>query len=150
MPPCNSFCRLLTHKLADYYHMTHNYEASTSGAGSVRIFRTPFCRVPPSLASIAASSGATATPPPAVLPKKIMRRGGDGSTAPPSGDASKATSEVGSDSKDKLPSKEKLTREERELAYIRERERIFGSSEKTGESTPGRFLAGIITHLKRQ
>ncbi len=38
LPPSNSFCRMLTHKLADYYHMTHSFEAV---AGSVRIYRTP-------------------------------------------------------------------------------------------------------------
>ncbi|RAL65427.1 hypothetical protein DID88_000994 [Monilinia fructigena] len=27
LPPCNSFCRMLTHKLADYYHMTHQVDA---------------------------------------------------------------------------------------------------------------------------
>lgn len=37
LPPSNSFCRMLTHKLADYYHMTHSFEAV---AGSVRIYRT--------------------------------------------------------------------------------------------------------------
>ncbi|KAJ2892744.1 hypothetical protein MKZ38_009429 [Zalerion maritima] len=136
LPPCNSFCRLLTHKLADYYHMTHSYESSTSGAGSVRIFRTPFCRVPPSLASIAAVNPTGSTPPPAILPRKIMRRGEEGGTASTSANASKATSEVGSDGKEKSGSKERLTREEREEAYNRARERIFGTSETTGESTP--------------
>lgn len=87
---------MLTHKLADYYHMTHSFEAA---AGAVRIFRTPFCRVPPSLASIAQTASAASTPPPAVMPRKIMRRGdtGDfGGSGP-----SKPTSEVGSDAKDK-------------------------------------------------
>lgn len=99
LPPNNSFCRMLTHKLADYYHMTHSFEAVQ---GSVRIFRTPFCRVPPSLASIAGTNvkpPATTTPP-QVLPKKIMRRGEEGS-GHGSNSPSKATSEVGSDGKDK-------------------------------------------------
>lgn len=104
LPPSNSFCRMLTHKLADYYHMTHSYEPHI---GSVRIFRTPFCRVPPSLASMdpAPSVSDSSTPPPlpAVLPKRIMRRGQDGEGGPMSSGASKATSEDGSDSKDKLP-----------------------------------------------
>ena len=118
--------------------MTHSYEPSAAGSGSVRIFRTPFCRVPPSLASIAAANAPkTNTPPPTILPKKIMRRGEDGSTAPPSAYASKATSEVGSDPKDKSVGKDRMTREEREKAYNQARERIFGTSEKTGESTPG-------------
>ncbi|KAI0601480.1 hypothetical protein F4775DRAFT_539958 [Biscogniauxia sp. FL1348] len=136
LPPNNSFCRMLTHKLADYYHMTHSFEAVQ---GAVRIYRTPFCRVPPSLASIAGSNANsnTNTPPPMVLPKKIMRRGEDDGSGQASNSASKATSEVGSDGKDKsAPTKEKMTREEREEAYNRARERIFGSADKQGEGTP--------------
>ncbi|KAI0407652.1 hypothetical protein F4802DRAFT_520646 [Xylaria palmicola] len=137
LPPNNSFCRLLTHKLADYYHMTHSFEAVQ---GSVRIYRTPFCRVPASLASIIESNGDDnpKTPPPSVLPKKIMRRGEDGGSGQVSTSASKATSEVGSDGKDKTGlAKEKMTREEREEAYKIARERIFGNSvEKPAESGP--------------
>ncbi|KAI0472691.1 hypothetical protein GGR56DRAFT_577469 [Xylariaceae sp. FL0804] len=135
LPPNNSFCRMLTHKLADYYHMTHSFEAVQ---GAVRIYRTPFCRVPPSLASIVESSpnNNANTPPAVILPKKIMRRGEDDGSGQASTSASKATSEVGSDGKEKGPTKEKRTREEREEAYNRARERIFGSSEKPGESTP--------------
>jgi hypothetical protein len=131
LPPSNSFCRMLTHKLADYYHMTHSYEHQIS---SVRIFRTPFCRVPPSLAMMgphAETSAATETPPP-VLPKKIMRRGQDGAGGLASAGASKPASEDGSDGKDKLPaSNQKLTREEREEMYRVARERIFGNTEET-------------------
>ena len=100
LPPSNSFCRMLTHKLADYYHMTHSYEPHI---GSVRIFRTPFCRVPPSLATMAPqpiSASVSVTPPPAVLPKKIMRRGQDSEGGLVSASASKPTSESGSDGKD--------------------------------------------------
>ncbi|KAI0538176.1 hypothetical protein GGR58DRAFT_314606 [Xylaria digitata] len=135
LPPNNSFCRMLTHKLADYYHMTHSFEAVQ---GSVRIFRTPFCRVPASLASIIETNtdDNPKTPPPVVLPKKIMRRGEDGGSGQVSTSASKATSEVGSDGKDKTAlAKEKMTREEREEAYKIARERIFGnSSDKPTES----------------
>lgn len=100
LPPSNSFCRMLTHKLADYYHMTHSYEPHV---GSVRIFRTPFCRVPASLALINPNpnTSSSSTPPPAVLPRKIMRRGEDSEGGLSAG-LSKATSENGSDSKDKL------------------------------------------------
>ncbi|KAI3342195.1 hypothetical protein F4824DRAFT_193354 [Ustulina deusta] len=137
LPPNNSFCRMLTHKLADYYHMTHSFEAVQ---GSVRIFRTPFCRVPASLASIIETKADDnpKTPPPVVLPKKIMRRGEDGGSGQVSTSASKATSEVGSDGKDKTAlAKEKMTREEREEAYKIARERIFGnSSDKPAESGP--------------
>ncbi|KAI1167752.1 hypothetical protein F5B18DRAFT_673704 [Nemania serpens] len=137
LPPNNSFCRMLTHKLADYYHMTHSFEAVQ---GSVRIFRTPFCRVPASLASIIEINADEdpKTPPPAVLPKKIMRRGEEGDSGQVSTSASKATSEVGSDGKDKTAlAKEKMTREEREVAYKIARERIFGNaSDKLAESGP--------------
>ncbi|TGJ88642.1 hypothetical protein E0Z10_g80 [Xylaria hypoxylon] len=128
LPPNNSFCRMLTHKLADYYHMTHSFEAVQ---GSVRIFRTPFCRVPASLASIIeiSTDDSPKTPPPVVLPKKIMRRGEEDGSGQVSTSASKATSEVGSDGKDKTAlAKEKMTREEREEAYKIARERIFGNS----------------------
>jgi hypothetical protein len=102
LPPCNSFCRLLTHKLADYYHMTHQYD---SIAGSVRIFRTPFCRLPQSLTSISNPPTSGNTPPPTMPAMKIMRRGANGGT---SGSPSKATSESGSDGKEKgLSAKEK-------------------------------------------
>lgn len=98
LPPCNAFCRLLIHKLADYYHMTHSYEQATS---SVRIFRTPFCRVPPSLNSIVAATANGGTPPPVVQPRKIMRRGEDGESAVSSAGPSKPTSEAGSENKEK-------------------------------------------------
>ncbi|KJZ79641.1 hypothetical protein HIM_01110 [Hirsutella minnesotensis 3608] len=140
LPPSNSFCRMLTHKLADYYHMTHSYEPHV---GSVRIFRTPFCRVPPSLATMAPQTSAStaSTPPPAVLPRKIMRRGQDSDGGPLSAGASKPTSESGSDNKDgkdKQPGgKEKLSREEREELYKLARERIFGNSEENVAENDG-------------
>ncbi|CAK7565973.1 MAG: hypothetical protein SEPTF4163_003904 [Sporothrix epigloea] len=134
LPPSNSFCRMLTHKLADYYHMTHSFEAV---AGAVRIYRTPFCRVPPPLASmvpIHISDSSTSTPLHIVRPTKIMRRGEEfeqSNSATPS----KQTSEDGSDSKDKaLPAKEKMSREQREEAYNKARERIFAMP--TESSTP--------------
>lgn len=95
LPPSNSFCRMLTHKLADYYHMTHQVDAGAV-LGAVRIFRTPFCRLPPPLISISNPPTTGNTPPPSVPTMKIMRRGGDTGPSP-----SKATSEVGSDGKEK-------------------------------------------------
>ncbi|KAG5939780.1 hypothetical protein E4U53_007730 [Claviceps sorghi] len=127
LPPSNSFCRMLTHKLADYYHMTHSYEPHI---GSVRIFRTPFCRVPPSLANMAPppNVSASSTPPPVVLPRKIMRRGQDGDGLL-GANGSKPGSDSGSEAKDKLAASQKLSREEREEMYKLARERIFGNSE---------------------
>ncbi|EDN94942.1 hypothetical protein SS1G_10817 [Sclerotinia sclerotiorum 1980 UF-70] len=134
LPPCNSFCRMLTHKLADYYHMTHQVDAVV---GAVRIFRTPFCRIPPSLTSISNPPTTGNTPPPNLPAMKIMRRGGDGDTGP---SPSKATSETGSEAKEKAQSaKEKLSREEREAVYLAARERIFGKEDKSGDATPGKF-----------
>ncbi len=93
---------MLTHKLADYYHMTHQVDAQ---AGAVRIFRTPFCRLPASLTSISNPPTTGNTPPPTVPAMKIMRRGGDGDTGP---SPSKTTSETGSDGKkEALSAKEK-------------------------------------------
>jgi len=42
LPPCNSFCRLLAHKLADYYALTHFVDNAVS---SVTLYRTPYCRM---------------------------------------------------------------------------------------------------------
>ncbi|SPO06713.1 uncharacterized protein DNG_09407 [Cephalotrichum gorgonifer] len=134
LPPCNSFCRMLTHKLADYYHMTHSYEPSI---GAVRIFRTPFCRVAPSLQSIVESTSAVNTPPPVVIPRKIMRREGSGDKTTSSPAPSKPVSEDGSEKDKAALAKEQMTREEREEAYNKARERIFGSSDKNGDSSQG-------------
>ncbi|KAK0719688.1 hypothetical protein B0H67DRAFT_552002 [Lasiosphaeris hirsuta] len=150
LPPSNSFCRMLTHKLADYYHMTHSFEQA---AGSVRIFRTPFCRIPPSLSSVAVNASNSSSPAPAILPRKIMRRGEEGEFGSGSAGQSKPTSEAGGDEKhgkEKYTSMttltltsaginpifDRLTREEREEAYNRARLRIFGNAEKTEASTP--------------
>lgn len=83
--------------------MTHQVN---EGAGAVRIFRTPFCRLPPSLTSVSNPPTSGNTPPPQMPAMKIMRRGGEGDAGP---SPSKATSEAGSDGKDKaLSAKEKL------------------------------------------
>jgi hypothetical protein len=87
---------MLTHKLADYYHMTHQFEPRIQ---SVRIFRTPYARVPESLANLGIPEPKVEAPAPAVLPRKIMRRGEENGTG--SGSPSKAASEVGNDGKEK-------------------------------------------------
>lgn len=78
--------------------MTHQVDAVV---GAVRIFRTPFCRIPPSLTSISNPPTTGNTPPPNLPAMKIMRRGGDGDTGP---SPSKATSETGSEAKEKAQS----------------------------------------------
>lgn len=136
--------------------MTHSYEPHV---GSVRIFRTPFCRVPEPLAHINLNPNpaASSTPPPVVLPRKIMRRGQD-SEGGPSTSPSKATSETGSDGKEKpsaanpkcvlpptsrtpLLTMKRLTREEREELYKLARERIFGSSE---DNVAGKLFTRLL------
>ncbi|KAI6784428.1 R3H domain-containing protein-like protein [Emericellopsis cladophorae] len=131
----NSFYRMLAHKLADYYHMTHSYEPSKD---AVRIFRTPFCRVPTSLANWNPEPKAEEKEesPPMILPKKIMRRGQEDETGTGSAAPSKPASESGTDSKEgkeKSQSGQKLTREEREEIYKLARERIFGSAEDSAQ-----------------
>lgn len=42
LPQTNSFYRMLSHKLADYYLLGHLIDESMT---SVRIFRTPYCRL---------------------------------------------------------------------------------------------------------
>jgi hypothetical protein len=73
LPPFDSYHhRMLTHKLADYYYMIHQVDAVT---GFIRVFRTPFSRLPTSL-RILSNSPATglAFAPPA----PTMRTSSDG------------------------------------------------------------------------
>ncbi|KAL2836170.1 hypothetical protein BJY01DRAFT_61105 [Aspergillus pseudoustus] len=137
LPPSNAFGRLLAHKLGDYYHLTHFVDNNVT---SVRLHRTPFCRLPTPLSMIHATSNTV--PPPSAPAMKIMRRAGgerpstEGSIAASSSAPSKATSEAGdsgnegergssatgaTSAKDRLS----LTREEREAKYQEARERIF-------------------------
>ncbi|KAL4946249.1 hypothetical protein BDV06DRAFT_152577 [Aspergillus oleicola] len=148
LPPSNAFGRLLAHKLGDYYHLTHFVDNNVT---SVRLHRTPFCRLPPPLSLI--HSTTNSTPPPTVPAMKIMRRtdgerpSTEGSIAASSSAASKATSEAGDSGNDAdrggssagaTPAKDRLvlTREEREAKYQEARERIFRdfSESKTPES----------------
>ncbi|OJD16302.1 hypothetical protein AJ78_03514 [Emergomyces pasteurianus Ep9510] len=140
LPPCNAFGRLLAHKLGDYYHLTHFVDNNVT---SVRLHRTPWCRLPTPL-SMLQPPNANKTPPPNAPAMKIMRRSGlpgdrasgAGSTAPSSSAPSKATSEAGADGPNEegfgssagaTPAKDRatLSREEREAKYQEARERIF-------------------------
>ena len=151
LPPCNSFCRLLAHKLADYYALTHFVDNAVS---SVTLYRTPYCRVPTPLGELAkaqapnAPNGAQAAPP----AMKIMRRPGkDGivdsgaGTTESSVVPSKATSENGDDSQqgtgvvsptesNLAKDKSSLTREEREARYKEKREELFGPQSENADS----------------
>jgi len=141
LPPQNSFARLLTHKLADYYGLAHAVNEDNT---SVRIFRSGYRLPPTPLAQLAKSTQSGSTAVPAAAAMKIMRReqlgsrqfSAGNSTAPSSSVPSKTTSENGVEGRsddgltspaESTPSrdKSKLTREEREAQYKAARERIF-------------------------
>ncbi|KAJ5281911.1 hypothetical protein N7478_007283 [Penicillium angulare] len=143
LPPSNAFGRLLAHKLGDYYHLTHFVDNNVT---SVRLHRTPFCRLPTPLSELHAASNTT--PPPTVPAMKIMRRNDvgrpstEGSIATSSSVPSKAPSEAGdgqdSGSSGGTPAKDRLTltREEREAKYNQARERIFRDFPDSAKSEP--------------
>ncbi|EXJ83797.1 hypothetical protein A1O1_07424 [Capronia coronata CBS 617.96] len=147
LPPQNSFARLLSHKLADYYSLAHHINDDGT---SIRLFRTPCASLPTPLHVLAQSIPASQAQAPAATGVKIMRRGGlalrqgsaGGSTPASSSVPSKATSEAGLDigveeglmfPADGTPNKDKskLTREEREAQYKAARERIFGDFQES-------------------
>ncbi|KAJ5768848.1 hypothetical protein N7520_003407 [Penicillium odoratum] len=163
LPPSNAFGRLLAHKLGDYYHLTHFVDNNVT---SVRLHRTPFCRLPTPLSDIHA---ATNTAPPPTLPAmKIMRRTDgerpsvEGSVGASSSVPSKAPSEAGdgqdSGSSGGSPTKDRLalTREEREAKYNQARERIFRdfpdsakSDPASGDSNPNMSRSSSTTGRKK-
>ncbi|KAF8545059.1 hypothetical protein BDD12DRAFT_871992 [Trichophaea hybrida] len=141
MPPINSYHRLLAHKMAEYYRLTHVVDSS---GASVRMFRGQAARIPATLLSAwpvatqqiqkAVSNGTLPT-------VKIMRRGGKGGSA--SRDSSKgpgkAGSETSSDNDNSVAtsnSNSKTTREEREAAYQEARARIFKDFVESPPDTP--------------
>ncbi|KAI4086647.1 MAG: hypothetical protein LQ344_007388 [Seirophora lacunosa] len=139
----NSFYRLLAHKLADYYALTHHVDGAMT---AVKMYRTPYCRIRTPLSAYPQSNPSNENPASTQPAVKIMRRAGlvrdgnkfefgvnttAGSIAP-----SKAGSEAGDDSgratglvsptesnlgKDRIA----MTREEREAKYKETRDRIF-------------------------
>jgi hypothetical protein len=144
LPPSNAFGRLLGHKLGDYYHLTHFVDHNVA---SVRLHRTPFCRLPPPLSDVHAAC--SSTPPPTVPAMKIMRRNDGGQfegSIGGSSNPSKANSEAGdsgldgrhgsssgaTSAKDRMA----LTREEREAKYHEVRERIFRDFTDSAKSDP--------------
>ncbi|KAJ5922938.1 hypothetical protein N7516_010641 [Penicillium verrucosum] len=145
LPPSNAFGRLLAHKLGDYYHLTHFVDNNVT---SVRLHRTPFCRLPTPLSAV--HSACNNTPPPAVPAMKIMRRNDGGQfegSVGGSSNPSKANSEDGYSGPDgerqgsssgATPAKDRmaLTREEREAKYHEVRERIFRDFPDSAKSDP--------------
>ncbi|KAF2872417.1 hypothetical protein BDV95DRAFT_606033 [Massariosphaeria phaeospora] len=141
LPNCNTFYRMLAHRLADYYGLGHVVDSTMTG---VKITKTPICRMPAPLSQMVGSTKSASTPPVDLPTRKIMRRGDDTksgtNTTANSENPSKTTSESGgSDSLNGndagCKDKSNLTREEREARYREARQRIFGNSENDdGES----------------
>ncbi|KAI7466643.1 hypothetical protein KC351_g14404 [Hortaea werneckii] len=125
LPQCNAYHRMLAHKIADYYLLGHIVDDSAS---AVRLYKTPYCRIPPPLTGITTPSTAASTPPPPAPQMKILRRGIDAGPVLANGSnvPSKSGSEDGSED-DKKP-KPPATREEREARYEAARLRIMGSA----------------------
>ncbi|KAF2766403.1 hypothetical protein EJ03DRAFT_317741 [Teratosphaeria nubilosa] len=126
LPQCNSYQRMLAHKIADYYRLGHVVDESNS---SVRLFKTPYCRLPPSLTGIATPSTADSTPPPSAPQMKILRRGGDSTPAIANGSGlpSKSGSDDDTDNDSQKP-KKPMSYEERVANYESVRLRIMGSA----------------------
>ncbi|KZM28262.1 uncharacterized protein EKO05_0007585 [Ascochyta rabiei] len=128
LPNCNTFYRMLAHRLADYYLLGHVVDSTMTG---VKITRTPYCRIPPPLSQMVDATKGADTPPVELPARKIMRRE-DAKSATNTGfnsqDPSKTTSEIdGSDGSNDGKDKAALTREEREARYREARQRIFGA-----------------------
>ncbi|KAI9671748.1 MAG: hypothetical protein M1831_003276 [Alyxoria varia] len=152
LPQTNAFYRLLAHKLAEYYFLGHLLDEP---AMSIRIFRLPATRLPPSLLDSVPKSHNT-TPPPPTPARKIMRRG-DGSSQPNLGEwqtqrsnqnseyDSKATSaegsRVGSEEaragENSAKDKAQMSREERENRYYLTRARIWQEHDEKAPDTSG-------------
>ncbi|KAI9688510.1 MAG: hypothetical protein M1822_001459 [Bathelium mastoideum] len=130
LPQCNGFYRMLAHRLADYYLLGHTLDSSIN---AVRIWRTPFCRIPRPLTGPSNPSTSNNTPPPNMTAPKIMRRG-DGE--PKSANNNEPTPEIqeraaGDGQGDKATDKDAKprmpkTREEKEIMYKQAKERIWG------------------------
>lgn len=126
VPQCNSFYRMLAHKMADYYLLGHTLDSSFS---SVKLWKTPNCRIPPRLSTLTNPSTASSTPPPSAPQMQILRREGIGLGRGGRGSGQTSRGENDGDSgsdegKPKVPS----TREEREARYEAARLRIMGSA----------------------
>lgn len=136
LPNCNTFYRMLTHRLADYYLLGHVVDDSLT---AVKISKTAYCRIPPPLSGLPIPSKIANTPPIDLPARKIMRRGDEvksgTNTGANSEGPSKTTSEAGgasgSDGGNDAENKDKsaMTREEREARYKEARQRIFGVAE---------------------
>ncbi|KAL7273984.1 hypothetical protein RUND412_003145 [Rhizina undulata] len=125
LPPINAYHRLLTHKMAEYYRLTHVADATGS---SVRLYRGQFARIPPvRLCERQVASSSRHSPSNSTVPAvKIMKRTRSerGTDTPP--DQSNSTpKKPSSESSSGDGSSKVTTREEREAAYLEARARIF-------------------------
>jgi hypothetical protein len=130
LPQCNSFYRMLAHKIADYYALGHSVDDSNS---AVRLFRTPHCRIPQPLTGVVTPSTAASTPPPSGPQIKLLRRGVD--SGPAIANGSNINSKTNSDDDSGDDKKRPVTREEREARYEAARLRIMGSAKPTDSET---------------
>ncbi|KAL9057032.1 MAG: hypothetical protein Q9162_002580 [Coniocarpon cinnabarinum] len=138
LPSTNTFYRLLSHKLADYYILGHIYEDALK---AVRIRKTAYTRLAPRLADLHPKSEGPTPPPTGSM--KIMRRDPTGAIGPvlhsrpqssSEGDAAVDTINDQAGSKQPLDKSAK-TLEEREKHYHEVRARIFEDfHEKQAES----------------
>ncbi|KAL9131762.1 MAG: hypothetical protein Q9217_000367 [Psora testacea] len=154
LPPCNSFCRLLAHKLADYYALTHFVD---NAVAAVTLYRTPYCRIPTPLSILAKNHGlASSAAPPSIQPAmKIMRRPGLGKDGQASNsgvattESSVAPSKAGSENGEECQhgtgavsptestlakDKAAMTRAEREARYKEKREELFGPQSEDADN----------------
>ncbi|KAI5813912.1 hypothetical protein BZA77DRAFT_111691 [Pyronema omphalodes] len=140
MPQINSYHRLLAHKMAEYYRLTHVADAT---GGSVRMFRGQAARIPPTLLSSWPSQTqqiqkavAEGTMPKVTLMKRGSGKSGNNSRASSKG-PNKDGSETSSDNGTGTPSgNAKPTRDEREALYEAARARIFSDFVETPPETP--------------
>ncbi|KAF8474893.1 hypothetical protein BDZ91DRAFT_690594 [Kalaharituber pfeilii] len=133
-PPINSYYRMLVHKIAEFYRLTHI--ASPDAIDCVRLFRGNAARIPAvKLTDIATSKPPPETPQANPQMVKIMRRkspsdkGGDGASDH-SGSGKSANDAPAAD-----PSRP-MTREEKEAAYQLARARIFGDFKESPPESP--------------
>ncbi|KAG0123724.1 hypothetical protein HOY82DRAFT_494926 [Tuber indicum] len=138
MPPINAYHRLLAHKMAEYYRLTH--VADTSGT-SVRLYRGQFARIPPVRLSDRRPPNAMPGPSAANGTKsnfKIMQRSTShrGSDTPPEQQNGSFPKKTASESSSGDGSARATTREEREQAYQEARARIFKDFVESPPETP--------------
>ncbi|KAL7269001.1 hypothetical protein RUND412_008351 [Rhizina undulata] len=120
LPPINPYHRLLAHKMAEYYRLTHVAISDATGS-SVRLYRGQFATIPP--VRLYERSSSKDSPSNGTVPTvKIMKRLQSNSTS------SKSSS------KDASP--KVTTRAEKEAAYFEARARIFKNFYESSDLNP--------------